>query len=89
MKQLLPPVSLILESHSQRLRICQVLHRPGEWDSPLMTELTTCMQNKAQEGDAKRQEEDQAPMLWDCNSPLTKEEYGGTCLNAKKVYSTE
>lgn len=34
-----------------------------------------------------RQEEDQAPVHWDCNSPLTEEDFGGTCLNAKKVYN--
>lgn len=50
-----------------------------------MTELTTCTQDKAQQRDANRQGEDQAPKHWDCNSPLTKEEYGGTCLTAKKV----
>lgn len=42
------------------------------------------------QGTAERHsKKDQALMHWDCNNPLTKEEYGGTCLSDKKVYSRE
>lgn len=82
-------VSLMPESHSQRLRIYQVLHRAVQWESPLMRELTTCTQGEAQHRDANRQEKDQAPKHWDCSSLLTKEQYGGICLSAKKVFNRD